>query len=249
MPAIRIGTAGWTIPRLQAEKLPGSSGHLERYSRALSCAEINSTFYRPSRVSTWLRWAASVPEDFRFSVKAPKTISHEAALELTSATGAALDAFLDQVHLLGSKLGPVLFQLPPSQAFNRERTHAFFSHLRTKLDSPVVLEPRHASWFTADAESLMTDLRLSRVAADPALLPEGSLPGALQDLFYYRLHGSPRMYYSEYAPDWLAGLAAQLQSRPEATEAWVIFDNTASGAALGNALQLAGMLAQADKSR
>jgi len=249
MPPIRVGTAGWTIPRSQADKLPGLSGHLDRYSRALSCTEINSTFYRPSRHSTWLRWAASVPEDFRFSVKAPKTISHEAALELTSITSAALDSFLDQVRLLGSRLGPILFQLPPSQAFNRERTHSFFSYLRTKVDSAIVIEPRHASWFSADAESLMTDLRLSRVAADPARVPEASVPGGLQDLLYYRLHGSPRMYYSEYTPDWLAALAAQLRSRPEGTQAWVIFDNTASGAALGNALELAGMLPHADKSR
>jgi len=95
----------------------------------------------------------------------------------------------------------------------------------------------------------MTDLRLSRVAADPARVPEASVPGGLQDLLYYRLHGSPRMYYSEYTPDWLAALAARLDCRSEGTQAWVIFDNTASGAALGNALELAGMLPHADKSR
>lgn len=247
MPPIHVGTAGWTIPRSHAGKLPGLGRHLDRYSRVLSCAEINSTFYRPSRHSTWVRWAASVPEDFRFSVKAPKAISHEAALELTDDSIAALEKFLDQVRLLGSKLGPILVQLPPSQAFNRQRMHSFITYLRTKLESPVVLEPRHPSWFSGEAESLMTDLGVSRVAADPAPVPQASGPGGLQTLHYYRLHGSPRMYYSGYTPDWLAALASRLQSRPENTEAWVIFDNTASGAALGDALELVGMLAHADR--
>jgi uncharacterized protein YecE (DUF72 family) len=185
-----------------------------------------------------------VPEDFRFSVKAPKVISHEAALQLADGTRAALSGFLDQVRLLGPKLGPLLFQLPPKQAFDADRTRAFFEHLGSLHGGATVLEPRHPSWFSEEAESLLSDLHVSRAAADPPPVPEAAVPGGSPVLIYYRLHGSPRKYYSEYKDEWLQQLATKLRSRPAETEAWVIFDNTASGAALGNALTLAEAMAE-----
>src|SRR5450432_1741021 len=122
--AIRIGCAGWNIPRGTAEQflLPGT--HLERYSRVLNCCEINSSFYRPHKDETWERWAGSVPAEFRFSVKAPKTITHEARLKCGPKP---LAAFLRQVGFLGTKLGPILIQLPPSLAFEFDIANRFFS--------------------------------------------------------------------------------------------------------------------------
>jgi uncharacterized protein YecE (DUF72 family) len=242
MPGVRIGTAGWTIPRLHAQTIPGEGSHLERYSRTLSCAEINSSFYRPSRESTWRRWAASVRADFRFAVKAPKTITHEAGLELTAVCTAALSTFLDQAQLLGPKLGPLLFQLPPKQSFNASRAAAFFEHLRNVYQGAIVLEPRHETWFSAEAAALLSALRIARAAADPPPVADASDPGGFEALVYYRLHGSPKKYYSEYSERYLLDLAARIQERSANTEAWVIFDNTASGAALGNALMLLSAL-------
>jgi uncharacterized protein YecE (DUF72 family) len=171
-------------------------------------------------------------------VKAPKTVTHDAALELTAECTAALNAFLVQVRLLGPKLGPILFQLPPKQAFNAARAVMFFEHLRRHHQGAVVVEPRHASWFSAEADSLLCDLGVARAAADPARVPEASEPGAFRSLVYYRLHGSPRQYYSEYGQAYVDMLAATLQQRFADAEVWVIFDNTASGAALGDALAL-----------
>lgn len=74
--SLRIGTAGWTMPTKPVQ--PGS--HLFHYSRTLNCAEINSTFYRPHRASTWGKWSAETPPDFRFSIKAPRSITHESKL-------------------------------------------------------------------------------------------------------------------------------------------------------------------------
>jgi len=243
MAAVRIGTAGWTIPRIHASAIQGKGSHLERYSARFSCTEINSTFYRPSRESTWLRWAASVPEDFRFAVKAPKAVTHEAGLELTEESTATLRGFLEQVRLLGAKLGPLLFQLPPKQPFDPDRAHIFFAHLRTLYGGAAVIEPRHPTWFSSKAESLLSRYSISRVAADPAPVPEAFVPGACTATTYYRLHGSPRKYYSDYTHQWLKNLAAEVQSRPAGTDTWVIFDNTASGAAAGNALMLLDILA------
>jgi uncharacterized protein YecE (DUF72 family) len=75
-----IGTAGWSIPAIHAHAFPGSGTHLERYGAVLNAVEINSSFYRPHRQKTYARWAASVPEDFRFSVKLPRTITHHQRL-------------------------------------------------------------------------------------------------------------------------------------------------------------------------
>lgn len=76
----RIGTAGWSIPSASAGHFPGTGSHLERYSRVLDCAEINSSFHRSHRTETYARWAASTPPDFRFAVKLPRAITHDARL-------------------------------------------------------------------------------------------------------------------------------------------------------------------------
>jgi uncharacterized protein YecE (DUF72 family) len=229
---VRIGCAGWAIPRRQAELFPGSGSHLERYARRFAAVEINSSFYRPHRRATYERWAAAVPEDFAFAVKAPQEITHR--LRLDSAE-AALDAFLDQVSGLGRKLGPLLFQLPPSLRYDRERVGMFFAALRRRFDGHVACEPRHPGWFAAEVEALMAEFRVSRVAADPPVVAAAE-PGGWRGLRYLRLHGSPRVYYSEYGADRLAGFAPLLTSASAA--AWCIFDNTAAGAAIADALAL-----------
>ncbi len=242
---LRIGTAGWSIPRVLAESFPGEGAHLERYARTLPCAEINATFYRSPRPSTYARWIASVPESFRFSVKAPKAITHEAALNCTPEQ---LQGFLDEARTLGPRLGPILFQLPPKLAFDPARAETFFKDLRTRHTGPVALEPRHPTWFTPEADSLLMQLHIARVATDPVITPEAAHPGGSPTLVYFRLHGSPRTYYSPYTPEYLAQLAATLsrgparKSRTPPAEVWCIFDNTASGAAAANALTLAELL-------
>ena len=237
---VRVGTAGWSIPRTSAELLPGPGSHLERYAHVLTCSEINSTFYRPSRLSTYARWAASVPESFRFSVKAPRAITHDAAL---ACTPAQIRAFLDEVQTLGSRLGPILFQLPPKGVFDSAVAEAFFRDLRDLYAGSVVLEPRHESWFSHEADGLLREFCVSRVAADPARTPAAAQPGGDASLLYYRLHGSPRTYYSAYSPEYLRDLAATLKRASTSADIWCIFDNTASGAAAANALTLTAELA------
>ena len=236
---VHIGTAGWSIPRQEAARVPGEGSHLHRYSAAFTCTEINSTFYRPHRASTYTRWAASTPEDFRFSVKVPRSITHETALRPAREQ---LQDFVDQIGHLGSKLGPILLQLPPRQSFDEPVARDFLSLFRDIFPSgSAALEPRHSSWFSPDAEKLLTDLCISRVIADPPITAEAHHVADDRGLTYYRLHGSPRVYYSSYSNASLQEIAeAIFQQKPR--EAWCIFDNTASGAALGNALGLAQIL-------
>ena len=235
---MRIGTAGWTIPRENSTQITGEGTHLQRYSRAFTCAEINSSFHRSHRESTWQRWAESVPDSFLFSVKAPKQFTHVDGLSVKVDD---LKQFLAEAGTLGDRLGPLLFQLPPKLAFDRKSADRLFARLRELFDGPVVLEPRHPSWFNPDVDSLLVPNRIARVAADPAVVPEAALPGASADLVYYRLHGSPRKYYSSYSDEYLSQLATALHSFKD-REVWCIFDNTASGAALGNVLTLERLL-------
>lgn len=230
----RIGTAGWSIPRDVAAAFPEAGVGLARYAARLSAVEINSTFYRRHRPSTFDRWAAGTPEDFRFAVKMPRQITHEGRL---TPPGAALVDFLADIGRLGSKLGPVLVQLPPSLAFEPGVAETFFADLRDRHAGPVACEPRHASWFGASADQLLAALRIGRVGADPARHPTAGRPGGWPGLAYWRLHGSPRLYYSAYSRETLRHLADEL--RRASGEAWCIFDNTASGAAAENALSLA----------
>jgi len=252
-PDVRVGTAGWTIPKALADRFSSTGSHLERYAQRFGAVEINSSFYRSHQPSTYARWAASVPEGFQFAVKVPKEITHVRRLVLTSTStplshdteeesgvsASPLDDFLAETSALGAKLGPWLVQLPPSLAFDTVTADAFFAALRERFAGNVACEPRHASWFTSEADALLNEYRIARVAADPALHPLAAQPGGWSGLVYYRLHGSPRTYYSAYALDFLDDLAKKLlRVAASGVPVWCIFDNTASGAATDNALSL-----------
>lgn len=237
---VRIGTAGWSLPRESQHRFPAvdpADSHLARYARHLSAVEINSSFYRPHQRTTYARWAAATPPAFRFSVKLPRSITHDARLEDAQPL---LTDFLAQVGGLGHRLGCLLVQLPPSLALDTPVATAFFSSLRQLHgDGCVAVEPRHASWFTAEGDALLAHWHVARVLADPVLHPQGAAPGGWQGLVYCRLHGSPRTYYSAYNNALIRTLAARLQvATPAARSVWCLFDNTASGAAIDNALDL-----------
>ncbi len=244
--AYRVGCAGWAIPRAVAAGFPGPGSHLERYARVLPAVEINSSFWRDHRPETYARWAASVPAAFRFAVKVPREITHVHRL---ARAALPLARFLAGPARLGAKLGVLLVQLPPGLAFERARAEAFFRALRRRYRRAVACEPRHASWFDALPERLLARYRVARVAADP--VPAGAaaagaaaaVPGGWPRLVYYRLHGSPRRYYSAYDDRFLDRLAAVLRAQARTARVWCIFDNTAAGAAAGNALALLERLA------
>ncbi len=231
-----IGTAGWCIPRASAGRFPVEGTHLQRYARVLPGAEINSSFHRPHARTTYAKWAASTPPAFRFAVKIPRTITHDQALRRPRAP---LERFLDEVKGLGRKRGPLLVQLPPSLEFDRRVASRFFETLRDRYSGQVVCEPRHATWFSSYADALLVAYRVGRVAADPAPAPGAEMPGGWTGVLYYRLHGSPRKYWSRYDDTRIAALAAAIDAAPSRVDRWCIFDNTASGAALENAWELA----------
>jgi uncharacterized protein YecE (DUF72 family) len=242
---IRIGTAGWAIPRGVATAFPSEGSALARYATRLRGVEINSTFYRSHRPGTYARWAATTPPDFSFAVKLPRALTHLAKL---ADCQPALAVFLNELRPLGKKLGPLLVQLPPSLAYDAAIAQRFFGALREMgPEHLVACEPRHPSWFEREPDDLLAGLRVARVAADPGRHPLALMPGGWLGLEYHRLHGSPRMYYSAYGRSYLAALADRL-SETAAGFAWCMFDNTTSGAAAANALELAALLSRSSRN-
>ena len=235
--SVKIGTAVWTIPKAVAEQFPEQGSALERYAARFRVAEINSSFHRPHRLSTWQRWRDSVPDNFRFSVKLPKSVTHQAKL---ADAADLLGLFLEQAHALGPKLGVLLVQLPPKLEFSSALVSAFFMDLASRTDARIACEPRNLSWFTDRADSLLAELSVARVAADPAVCGAAARPEGWRGLAYWRLHGSPAMYRSSYG-DRIDAIARDLRSR-QAPEKWCIFDNTAASAAAGDALSLAAVV-------
>jgi len=236
---IRVGTAGWTIPREARFWCAGTGSHLQRYATHFSCVEINSSFYRSHRRDTYARWASSVPSGFKFAVKCPREITHERQLLRIDAP---LKRFLDEIGGLGRARGPVLIQFAPSFEFRRTRVARFLERYRSLDRGPVVCEPRHPSWFTGEADSLLSHFHVGRVAADPIRCAGAGLPGGWPALAYFRLHGSPRTYWTRYHIDFVATLAHMLRAFPSRAQVWCIFDNTATGAAIENARELLAAL-------
>jgi len=233
---IYVGTAGWSLPRSEQARFPPGESHLARYAQVFPAVEINSTFHRPHRASTFGRWSASVPRGFRFSVKIPRTITHDQRL---AGSTALMDRFLEDLAPLGTRVGCLLVQLPPSLAFDSAIARDFFTMLRKRFDRGVAVEPRHASWFAGEAERLLDELHVARVAADPPRADNGGDPGGWRGLAYFRLHGFPRVYYSSYEEEFLAALAEKLRAlRRRRVPTWCIFDNTTLGAGTGNALSI-----------
>ena len=236
-----IGTAGWTIPTRERTFFPEEGSSLERYAARFRGVEINSSFHRPHRASTWQRWAESVPENFRFSAKLPKTITHQAKLVDCDDL---VEAFLSDVAPLGAKLAILLVQLPPSLAFDPAIALPFLERLTRLSPCRIACEPRHPSWFEPEADASLASLEVARVAADPARVAAAALPGGWRGLGYWRLHGSPIMYRSRYGPERLEPVARAIAADIEAgRETWCMFDNTASSEATADALALEQRLA------
>lgn len=264
---IFVGSAGWNIPRVHKARFPTEGTGLQRYASRLNAAEINTSFYRPHAATTYERWAASVPPDFRFAVKMPKLISHERGL---TRSREPLERFLGEIAGLGNRLGPLLLQLPPKYGFDARRVGRFFELLRARHEGAVVCEPRHPTWTIDAASKLLVKFHIARVAADPPRAPGLHEPGGWPGMIYYRWHGSPRPYFSPYSAEQIGDLAVKLRDatlRPSAAserrdrsgalgsrekasgevrgsgDAWCIFDNTGSGSAAGNAIDLRERLA------
>jgi len=239
MNRLAIGTSGWNYAHWRGgfypEALP-SSQWLEFYSRHFRTVELNVTFYRTPRETTVRKWADTTPEDFLFSVKMNRRITHRHRL---SDAEEALDAFLAMLSGFGQKLGVVLIQLPPSFRFDRERVEHFFEALRRK--SPHIryaLEPRHMTWLHEEAYAVLRHYEIAFCQADSG----GRYPTAevvTAPFVYLRFHGPGALYASAYTDEQLRAVAEKIRAwRDQGLDVYAYFNNDFHGYAVENARKL-----------
>jgi uncharacterized protein YecE (DUF72 family) len=225
MASYRIGISGWRYPPWRGTFFPkdlAQKDELAYASRQVNSIEINGTFYSLQRPTSFKRWHDATPDDFVFSVKAPRFITHIRRLKDVEIPLA--NFFASGVLRLGEKLGPVLWQLPPSFRYDADRLAAFFKllprdtdeaariarqhdraiaevWLKSERNRPLrhALEVRHASFKTPEFVSLLRQHRIAVVVADTA----GKWPlieDVTADFIYVRLHGDEELYVSGYTP-------------------------------------------------
>ncbi|MEU2125975.1 DUF72 domain-containing protein [Nocardia niwae] len=270
MGRIRIGTSGWVYPPWRGTFYPQGLAHkreLAYLSERLDSVEINGSFYSLQRPSSYQRWAEQTPEDFLFAVKGSRFITHMKRLR----DGDELLAnFLASGPLaLGPKLGPILWQLPPTFRFDADVLDAFLSrlprdteqaaeiarrhdhrvdpaHTSTDADRPMrhALEIRHDSFVTPAFTDLLTRHGVGLVVADAAgkypLLDE-----VTADFVYIRLHGHDELYVSGYTDEGLDMWAAKIRSWAGSLDVYTYFDNDAKVRAPRDAMALRERLAPA----
>jgi len=240
---IRVGISGWTYAPWRGVFYPERLPHARELAYAaerFSSIEINGTFYSLQRPSSFARWSAATPDDFVFSVKGSRFITH--MLRLRNVEQALANFFASGLLLLGPKLGPILWQFPPNFSFNASLLDDFFqllprttveaAHLSRSHDSRLegrahtetdenralrhAIEIRHDSFLSEDFIRLLRRHRVALVCADTVSWPR--LVDATTDFVYCRLHGSRELYASGYGPKaiatWADRIAAWASGHP-----------------------------------
>ncbi|WP_079241444.1 DUF72 domain-containing protein [Chryseobacterium indologenes] len=213
-----------------------SKDFLSLYSTTFNAVEINSTFYRKPTSKTLLKWYDETPDDFRFFIKIPKAITHQNRLE-NSKDEIAL--FCNHIQSnLKDKLSGFLYQLPPSFTNSAENTERIINNIDHRLLN--VIEFRHNSWWQKEVFNL---LKKHNIVFSGVSFP-GNLPEDLiinhSEILYYRLHGKPVLYKSEYRKDFMDALAEKIKNTTQTS--FIFFNNTWGIAAIKNSLYLKSIL-------
>jgi len=213
-----------------------SKDFLTLYSQAFNCVEINSTFYRKPTAKTLMKWADETPEDFRFFIKIPKTVSHEKRLE-----GCKTEITEFCIHIqnhLQEKLSGFLYQFPPSFKNSPENIDLILNNLDFSYVN--VIEFRHESWWRKEIFQLLRENQVIFSGVSfPGNLPEDVIVSH-DDMLYYRLHGKPVLYKSEYSEEFIGNLAEKISNLKH--QSFIFFNNTWGTAAIKNSLYLKELL-------
>ena len=208
---------------------------LRYYADHFQTVEINNTFYQLPKKKTLTSWGNSVPSGFIFTVKASRYITHMKKLKDASEP---LHTLLKNVEVLGDKLGPILFQLPPRWRFNPQRLSNFLDSL--PHDYRYAFEFRDPSWFDARAYEMMSKHGSAFCIYELAGLL--SPKEVTADFVYIRLHGPGEAYQGQYDTNVLAGWAGAFSAwAKEGKEIFCYFDNDEAGYAAQDALRLQEM--------
>ncbi len=231
--SVRIGTSGWTYAHWKDVFYPDDQPKakwLEYYAQEFDTVELNASFYRLPKETTFKNWFRKTPEGFLWALKASRYITH---IKRLSDVNEALQRFYDRAGHLGSKLGPLLFQLPPSLTYDAQLAQTFLAQLDPSFKHAI--EVRHPSWLNSEFFTQLQDNNTAFCISDTG----GRYPYREEitaDSVYIRLHGSRKLYASEYTPEELEMWAKKIVGW--GCEAFLYFDNDFGGYAIRNAQML-----------
>jgi uncharacterized protein YecE (DUF72 family) len=232
-----IGCSGFIYPEWKGKFYPADltrSKWLAHYSSKFNTLELNASFYRFPVVKNLQALYKGTPDDFKISVKANKIITH--TLRMKNAKE-KVDEFIKIVEEgLEDKLGCILFQLPPSFKYTSENLQHILDSV--PLKSTSVIEFRNASWWNDEVYEALEKHGVTFCNNDYPGMPDTIV--ATKELFYMRFHGKPILYTSEYSTSQLKSLVRQISS--DCSERYVYFNNTASLAAITNAISIREMM-------
>jgi uncharacterized protein YecE (DUF72 family) len=211
------------------EKMPQRQW-FEYYSNRFHTLELNVTFYRFPQLSFLENWYAKSPDHFLFSVKAPRLITHYKQFKETQEL--LNDFYITVRKGLREKTGPILFQLPPQYHFTEERLELLIRSIDNSFSN--IIEFRHATWWQDHVKSVLADNNITFCGISHPKLPDE--PVVNTELVYYRFHGIPDIYYSAYPDKELKRVAETIRKNKIAKNIFIYFNNTATGAAIQNAL-------------
>lgn len=233
---MRIGCSGYYYPYWKNRFYPQGlkpKDWLEYYSTVFNTVELNGTFYRTPKLSDLARYQANTGEDFVFSVKMNKYVTHVLRLEQCRQQVADFIGLMEEG--LGSKLACILFQLPPTFHFTEENATRIFQHI--PHESRCVVEFRHASWWNRAVQEAFTRSGITFCNVD---FPGLDVPMIhTTDVFYLRLHGNPELFKSSYSQERLQQVASEVKSHKKS---FVYFNNTFYTAGYSNAQELMTLL-------
>jgi uncharacterized protein YecE (DUF72 family) len=232
-----IGCSGFSYkewkPEFYPEKLPQKQW-FEFYTSQFNTLELNVTFYRFPKLSVLQGWYERSPDDFLFAVKAPRLITHYK--KFNDSESLLRDFYGSIGDGLKSKLGPVLFQLPKELIYTEERLEKLIQSMDKKFINAI--EFRDPSWWLNSVREVLIKNKIIFCGINHPTLPDNFIKGP--DV-YYRYHGVPKLYYSEYSLSVMKSMAEELRS-PAVKHAYIYFNNTANGSAIHNARQLQYLL-------
>ncbi|WP_428329552.1 DUF72 domain-containing protein [Mucilaginibacter sp.] len=206
------------------------------YCEHFKTLELNVTFYRFPQLSFLQNWYQKSPPDFRFSVKAPRAITH---YKKFNDTADLITSFYDIINNgLQEKLGPVLFQLPPSFHYDEEKLEKIINSLNPSFKN--VVELRHASWWCNEVYEKLAKHNITFCGMSHPTLPDAVIQNT--DTVYYRFHGVPTLYRSPYSHDFLQQIVNAIKDNIHTKEAWCYFNNDYDAVAIANAKDMMGMI-------
>ncbi len=234
-----LGCSGFSYkdwkPVFYPQTLP-TSQWLTYYSKQFNTLEVNTSFYHIPRLSSLQKWSAATPEDFIFSMKVPRLITHYKKM---NGTKESLLAFYDLVQNgLQEKLGPLLFQFPPSFVYTEERLSNLLAQLEPGFTN--VLEFRHASWWQTDVYNALKEKQAVFCSISHPTLPDDLVVTA--PTVYFRFHGVPELYRSAYTTGYLDKVTASIRKHKKIKTAYLYFNNTIAAVAIDNLRYLQGKL-------